>query len=328
MIIGHQKQWQFLKRSTELGKFSHAYLFCGQEKLGKKTLALEFAKLLTGQNIPNPDLILIEPEDSSSAPASAGATAGRRALTESSEVPKERRREGKHEIQISQIRDLIWKLALKPYLAPFKIAIIDQAHLMNSEAQNCFLKTLEEPKDKTILVLITEYPEILFPTILSRCEIIKFYSVPEAEIKNYLINKEVPEKEIQEIIKISQGRPGVAIDLVTDPQQLENQRKKTKELIKILNFGLVARFKYVKELSQNFQEMKEALNIWLSYFRRILLTRLTISPLEKERDFEGFSQYSLLKLKNNLNLIQRTNFLISTTNINSRLALENLMLEL
>ena len=328
MIIGHQKQWQFLKRSTELGKFSHAYLFCGQEKLGKKTLALEFAKLLTGQNIPNPDLILIEPEDSSSAPASAGATAGKKASAESSEVPKERRKEGKHEIQISQIRDLIWKLALKPYLAPFKIAIIDQAHLMNSEAQNCFLKTLEEPKDKTILVLITEYPEILFPTILSRCEIIKFYSVPEAEIKNYLINKEVPEKEIQEIIKISQGRPGVAIDLVTDPQQLENQRKKTKELIKILNFGLVARFKYVKELSQNFQEMKEALNIWLSYFRRILLTRFTISLLEKERGFEGFSQYSLPKLKNNLNLIQRTNFLISTTNINSRLALENLMLEL
>lgn len=314
MIIGHAKQWQFLKRSTELGKFSHAYLFCGQEKLGKKTLALEFAKLLTGQNIPNPDLILIEPEDSSSVPASAGATAGKS--------------EGKHEIQISQIRDLIWKLALKPYLAPFKIAIIDQAHLMNSEAQNCFLKTLEEPKDKTILVLITEYPEILFPTILSRCEIIKFYSVPETEIKNYLINNEIPEKEIQEIIKISQGRPGVAIDLVTDPQKLENQRKKTKELIRILNSGLVARFKYVKELSQNFQEMKEALNIWLSYFRRILLARLTTSLLEKERGFEGFPQYSLPKLKNNLNLIQRTNFLISTTNINSRLALENLMLEL
>lgn len=323
MIIGHAKQWQFLKRSTELGKFSHAYLFCGQEKLGKKTLALEFAKLLTSQTPhqnfgegPNPDLILIEPEEPSFAKASTSA----KATADKSE--------GKHEIQISQIRDLIWKLSLKPYLAPFKIAIIDQAHLMNSEAQNCFLKTLEEPKDKTILVLITEYPEILFSTILSRCEIVKFYSVPETEIKNYLISKEIPEKEIQEIIKISQGRPGVAIDLVTDLQKLENQRQKTKELIRILNSGLVARFKYVKELSQNFQEMKEALSIWLSYFRNILLARLTPSPSEKERGFGGLFQYSSEKLKNNLNLIQSTNFLISTTNINPRLALENLMLEL
>jgi len=304
MIIGHQKQWQFLKRSAELGKISHAYLFCGQENLGKKNLAFEFAKLLTGQNIPNPDLILIEPEG--------------------------------EEIQISQIRDLIWKLSLKPYSAPFKVAIVDQAHSMNSEAQNCFLKTLEEPKDKTILILITEYPEILFPTILSRCEIIKFYPVSETEIKNYLESKETPEKEIQEIIKISQGRPGIAIDFISNPKKLENQRKKLKELIKILNSDLVVRFNYVKDLSQNIQEVKEALNVWLSYFRNILISRLNLKPKQassiqgSEKFKFGFERdnYSFERLKNNLNLLQRTNFLIFKTNINPRLALENLMLEL
>ena len=68
MIIGHQKQWQFLKKSVELGKISHAYLFSGQEKLGKKRIALEFVKLINGRNfdLGHPDLILIKPEKGAS----------------------------------------------------------------------------------------------------------------------------------------------------------------------------------------------------------------------------------------------------------------------
>jgi len=292
MIIGHQKQWQFLKKSLELGKLSHAYLFSGQTQLGKKKLALEFAKLINGENFDfgHPDLILIEPSE------------GR-------------------EIQIVQIRELIQKLSLKPYSAPAKVAIIDQAHLMNSEAQNCFLKTLEEPKGNTILILITEAPETLFPTIRSRCEIIKFYPVKISEIENYLKSQGISKEKSEEIAKLSLGRPGLAIDFLTDPQKLENQKKVIEELIKIASqkASLSLRFQYVRELAQA-PKLREILNIWLNYFRTVLLEQFLENKVKKP-------EYPSSRLKNIIKQIQNTNFLISTTNVNLRLALEILMLQ-
>ena len=294
MIIGHQKQWQFLRKSLELGKLSHAYLFSGETQLGKKNLALEFAKLINGENFDfgHPDLILIEPSS-----------------------------EGR-EIQIVQIRELIQKLSLKPYSAFLKVAMIDQAHLMNSEAQNCFLKTLEEPKGNTILILITEAPKTLFPTIRSRCEIIKFYPVKISEIENYLKNQGISKEKSEEIAKLSLGRPGLAIDFLTNPQKLENQKKVVEELIKISsgNNSLSLRFQYAKDLAMN-PELSEILNIWLSYFRAVLLEQFLPPEVKKP-------EYPFSKLKNIIKQIQNTNFLISTTNVNSRLALEILMLQL
>ncbi|MBZ9571818.1 hypothetical protein KJA15_00565 [Patescibacteria group bacterium] len=305
MILGHQKQWKFLKKSAELERISHSLLFYGEEKLGKKTIALEFIKLLNCQNPQfskrpcqicrscqdiqkrqHTDVLLIEPINK--------------------------------EIQISQIRDLSWKLALKPYSASIKSAIIDKAHFMNREAQSCFLKTLEEPKGKTLLILITEYPEILLPTILSRVQKIKFYPIKRAEIEKYLLTQGVSQKFASKISQLSLGKPGEALDFLLDPKKIENQEKRLKELISVLNSNLVSRFQYAKDLSLKPQNLKEILEIWLRYFRDILFSNID-HPSEK---------YSLKKLKSILKLIQNTIFFLSTTNVNPRLALENLLMEL
>ena len=326
MIVGHQKQWEFLRKSAEMNRISHAYLFFGQSQLGKKTMALEFIKLLFCQRTPhhfsgsssdqtnftksgggcqicrscqdiqkgiNPDLLLIQPQ--------------------------------KREIQISQIRELNWRLSLRPYSAPFKVAIINEAHCMNSEAQSCLLKTLEEPKGKTILILITEYPELLFPTILSRVQKIRFFPVPKSEIEDYLQNQGVSSKEAQKIALFSFGKPGLAIDFLSDPQKLENQNQKIREIEKLSQSDLSFRFQYVKDLISQKQNLKEILDIWLRYFREVLLLALSPQPSALSQPLQD---YSLLKLKNTLQAIERINFLISTTNINSRLAFEILMLQL
>jgi len=296
MIVGHQKQWQFLRKSVEIGRTSHAYLFVGQAQLGKKTLAIEFVEWLFNENIQgkqHPDFIFVEPQ--------------------------------KGEIQISQIREFIRRLSFKPLLSPFKAAIIDQAHCMNQEAQNCLLKTLEEPKGRAILILITEYPEILFPTILSRCEIIKFYPVRKIEIKKYLESQGIPNKEIEELIRSSMGRPGVVIDFISDPRKLENQRKTIKDLIKFSNSELSTRFQYVKDLSQDPQSLRKILDIWLRYFRNVLLATITGQDPSNSLQFNNYSSFRIRKI---LKLIQRINFLIEKTNVNSRLALEILMIEL
>ena len=278
MLIGHQKQWNFLKKITEVNKISHSYLFIGQEKLGKKKVALEWASLLFNENINfkksyNPDLLLVEPD-------------------------------GK-EIKISQIRELIQKLSLKFYSAPFKIAIIDKAHLMNKEAQNALLKTLEEPKGKTILILITEFPEMLFSTILSRVQVVKFYPVKQEEIIKYLKKQEIKDREVEEISKTARGKPGLAIDFFLEPNKLENEKKIIKELINISKASLSIRFQYVKKLAEK-EDVRDILNIWLKYFR----------------------DTDIYKFKNIIKQIQEINFLLSKTNINPKLALEVLILEL
>ncbi len=326
MILGHQKQWQFLKKSVELGKLSHAYLFCGEEGVGKEKLALEFAKLVNCENKDFkirpcqkcrscveiqkgicPDVSLIKPQSK--------------------------------EIQISQIRDLKEKFSLKSYSSLFKVAILDQAHCMGREAQSAFLKLLEEPKGKTIFILLTPFPEMLLPTIISRVQRIRLHSLNFKEIEKYLKEQGVPEIKAQEISLLSGGRPGRAIDLYLDSKKLEKQNRYTKELVKLCSSSLGFRFKWIKNLNYDFSELKEILEIWLRYFRNILLLRINSNFYEHQFDkcernqisgdiYLQLPQYSLLKIKKILKLILSLNFLISSTNINPKLALEILMIEL
>jgi DNA polymerase III delta prime subunit len=236
----HQKQWEFLKRSAKLGRIPHALLFSGSSP-EKKTVALEFIRLINGPDIKegHADLHIIEPGES-------------------------------REIKISQIRELHSKLSLKAYSAQFKSIIIDQAHALNWEAQSSFLKLLEEPKGDTLFILITEYPERLLPTILSRVERLRFHSAfPPC------------------------------------------RQEKVKELLKIRSSDLAQRFQYAKKLSEDPAILKETLEDWLRYFRSVLLS--------------DANRPEVVKI---VKTIQTIHYLISTTNVNSKLALEVLMLEL
>ncbi len=286
-IIGHQKQFAFLKRSTELGKAAHAYLFSGQEKLGKKTLAIEWASLITGQPFRehHPDFVLVEAKD--------------------------------NKIQISQIRDLIWRLSLKPAVLSSKIAIIDNAHLMGIDAQHALLKTLEEPKGDSMLILITDRPESLFPTIRSRCETVKFYPVQKTEILNYLKQQNIYSEKAEEIAVLSRGRPGEAIKFALNPNRLKERKRITEELDKISASLLYRKFQYAQELSQK-ENLIEVLEIWLSFLRTKLI----------EEANEVGIQLSSSRTKEKLNLLQELYSLLLTRNINPKLALENLFIKI
>lgn len=303
MILGHQKQWEFLKKSFKHGRISHAYLFYGQQQLGKKTLALKFAKLLNCkadfEDRPcnscevceeiderrHPDLSVIEPDGG--------------------------------EIKIGQVRDLTERLSKKPYQGPYKIAIIDQAHLLNHEAESALLKTVEEPKGKTILLLITSQKDNLVPTLISRTQSIEFYPVSRDKIKEFL-EDEVSEGKAEKIAGVSLGRPGLAKDLVNSKnfEQYQEKLKKLKELVKS-NYG--KRLDYAEELSKS-DDLNYTLDLWLSQLRRVLLEQVTGGNNE--------FNYSLDKVKEVLQEIQKVKDLISNTNVKKRLALETLMIKL
>lgn len=291
MIIGHKKQWQYLLRTKESGRISHAYLFTGQEKLGKKKMALEWVSLLFKEDVSkgsHPDLTLIEPQEK--------------------------------EIQIGQIKQLIWNLSLKPYSAPIKVGLIDSAHLMNEAAQSSLLKTLEEPRGETLLLLISEEPKHLLPTIISRVQTVKFYPVAAKEINGYLTGKGFSDEESKELSRISFGSPGLALDYAENSQRLDDFKKRIKEFGDISKSDLALRFQYAKDLAEDPQNIKDTLDAWMSYLRDALLSKV--------RKGEEVGSYSVSKLKTILKLSQDIKRLIFNTNVNPRLALEKLMLEI
>jgi DNA polymerase-3 subunit delta' len=299
MIAGLQKQWQVLRNMAEAGKIPHALLFSGPEKTGKKTLALEFAKFIfcreTAKGLApccacrscsdvdnkiHPDLSLVLPEEGS--------------------------------IKIAQIRDLTWRLSLKPYSAKIKVGIIDDAHLIQFDAQNSLLKTLEEPKGDTLLILVTSNPQMLLRTISSRVQTSKFSLAGQGDIEKFLLGLGADEKKAGEIAGLSSGRPGLAMDFFKDPEKLAVRRSAMEEIKSVIKAGIPQRFNYAKKIADSPETINEILGLWEDYFRKIVISDPKVGV-------------GLLK---SVKSLEETAYLIKTTNVNQKLALENLMLNL
>lgn len=286
-IIGHQKIWQFLKKSAEDESLSHAYLFWGEEHLGKKTLALEFIKFLNKSKNFDPDLIFISGE----------------------EKP----------ISISKIREIQYFLSETSFLDAYKSVLIDHAERMTKEAQSSLLKTLEEPKGKTLLILVTPFPNLLIKTITSRCQKIYFSPVPSEILREFLENHpsslNLSPQEKEELISSFRGRPGKLINFLSQPEKLEKEKEILKEILSFSKKDLFSQFEYLRSLENKNINSLEIIKILIEYFRGLLI---------------GKSQgnYSLKKLKEILEFLNEIYFLISFTNINEKLALEMLILKL
>ncbi len=138
----HQKQWDFLQRKFEQDRLSHAYVISGGEGIGKKAFVNQFLRHIQCQF---PDVLEVKCK------------------------------EGKDEIEISQVRDIQAFLRYAPYHGGFKAVVVEGSESMNLEAQHCFLKTLEEPSGKAIIFLVSQKPEMMLPTILSRCQHIPLF---------------------------------------------------------------------------------------------------------------------------------------------------------
>lgn len=170
-IIGNNEVKAYLETSFENNSILHSYLFLGTEGIGKRQIALEFARALlcleggkigctcksclcfNGQN--HPDFVLVEPEGGL--------------------------------IKIDMIRNIIKKSAEKPILSGRKVYIINDFETANLPAQNCLLKTLEEPPKDVVLILISSNDNLIVNTIKSRCMTVKFKNISNDELKEYAI---------------------------------------------------------------------------------------------------------------------------------------------
>ena len=219
------------------------------------------------------------------------------------------------EIKIEEIRQLQERLSFKPYCHQFKIGIIDDAHLMKKEAQNAFLKTLEEPKGDSILILITPFPFMLLDTIRSRLEEIKFSLVSREDIEEHLLSLGVSLKKAKEIAAISSGQIGKAVDFFNNPEKVEVFNQAVKDIEFLSRAEYYQRFNYAKEMSE-LENIDEIIDIWERVFRRKMI-------------FEAMNnKNSLERTKEIIKNIERSRYLINSTNVSKKLVLENLFLKL
>src|SRR3989338_9980465 len=194
-IFGHKQQLDLLGSAISKKRLAHGYLFTGPEGVGKFTVAKKFAQAL---------LCLENSACDACGQCKSIALANNADLTIIDLKSKA--------IKIEDIRELIYKLSLKPYMAAFKVAIINDAQNLTMEAANALLKNLEEPKGGTVIVLVTSNSKALPSTIVSRLQKINFGLVRESEYQPLQVQKS------ETVRLLGLGKPGLIKRLTEDKE--------------------------------------------------------------------------------------------------------------
>lgn len=219
-IIGQQRALDILRGCIARDRIPHALLFAGDEGIGKRLTAVNFAKALNCLKEQGDDLFAINEEPSVSSNLddidNCGVCASCRKIDKGNHpdvIMIAPEGEG-GQITVSVIRELEQSLSYKPFEGKWKIAIIDNADMLNKSAANAFLQTLEEPSPESMLILISSRPDMLLPTIRSRCQRINFTPLP-IETMSALIEEKAGENNKEQSLllsRLSGGRLGFALN--------------------------------------------------------------------------------------------------------------------
>ncbi|MDP3057072.1 MAG: DNA polymerase III subunit [bacterium] len=324
-VAGHENAKKLLSAALRNKKIAHSYLFIGVENLGKFLLAKEFAKNLSCQNgtFGNacgvcPRCLTIENETDPDVLF----------INSSKNKILDKDGEEKKSISIDEIRVLEHHLSLFPYNSKYKIAIINEAHKFTVEAVNAFLKTLEEPKGNSIIILVADDSKFLLKTLISRTQVIRFWPLKDETIENFLVSRKAPVQKAKTISAISSGKPGLAIEFLKNEQKIEDHYKKEEIFWNFFASNLSEKIIFLENLSKNEEKgenISDVLRFWLLCLRKKILEKyLSGGVANGAMQTEGGLKKTV-DFINNLVIILN---LINSSNINKRLALEILALEI
>ncbi|MEM7802724.1 MAG: DNA polymerase III subunit delta', partial [Chloroflexota bacterium] len=263
-IVGHDWAVAQLQSAIANKRTGHAYLITGPQRVGRTTLATAFAQALNCtnevlQNRPcrqcrsckliangrHPDLRIVKPEVS-----------GR----------------GNAVLKIDQIRQLQRDLNLAAIEGPFKIAILTDFQTANPAAANAFLKTLEEPPNRVVLILTASEADSLLPTINSRCHTLNLRPVPTQTVLDYLQKAFQMQPDMATpLAHLANGRIGWAIEAAENQHLVESHQEMIKSLIEIMGEDRVGRFAVAEKVAKQPDQLQPLIQTWLSWWRDALI---------------------------------------------------------
>ena len=207
-VAGQRVIVESLKNAIKNDMTANGYIFSGSKGCGKKLMAFIFAAALNCTGA-----VSDKPCGSCSSCIRTGS---------GNHPNVEVVRPTGQSIKIKQIRQIISDASKKPFESGFKIIIIENAEKMTHDAQDAFLKTLEEPPENTVFILLAENHDLLLPTIVSRCQIYQFKPVDMKEMKDYIEEKyDYPSEEVEAAVRYSKGVIGKALDFLKDKESLK-----------------------------------------------------------------------------------------------------------
>ena len=253
-IIGHERQKSILRRALSGGRLAHAYLFAGPEGVGKRLMALALARALF---CPNGD--------------GCGECAACRKLEHRNHPDLHVLEPDGNSIKIEQIRTLQHDLSLRPFEASCKVCLIEAADLMTTAAANALLKTLEEPRGDTLLILLSSHPQRLLETIRSRCQLLQFTRQPQELIRATLQTQlGVDDAEAHVLAALAEGSFKKAFG--KDRQlYLEERRTLLKTLTALSAGSILPTLEFAEQLASDKATLPDILEIFQAFYRDVLL---------------------------------------------------------
>ncbi len=316
---GHKQVLRMLRNAITQGRVAHAYLFTGPSGVGKETIALSFARALL-----------------CSSPADGDACGVCRACRQvrSCNHP-DFYTEGPDgaSIKIEQIRDIQRRVPYRSYQGGRKLFLIRQAETMTDQAANCLLKTLEEPPPDTVFILITARPQLLPPTIISRCQQVLFKNIPLPELIEGLVRLHgMLEEDALLPAALSGGSMGKAL-AYTSGSYLERRRAVYNLLRALGEAGPCESLEMAEKAAESRESACFTLEVLSCWYRDLLVYRETgeagllfnhdHTALIKSES-ERFETTTLLEIIESIESAKGK----AETNINTRLILEVLFLKL
>ena len=264
-VIGHTDVIAYLQKGVQENKVSHAYIFSGEKGSGKQLLAQIFASTLQcekhsinpcgtckscmqveGGN--QPDIIYVTHEKAS--------------------------------IGVDDIRTQVnADVAIKPYSSPYKIYIIPDGEKMTEQAQNALLKTIEEPPEYAVFLLLTDNINAFLPTVLSRCVTLQLKPVAPKLIKRFLMEqRQIPDYLAELSASFSQGNVGKAIRYASSEEFIEIKKDTIHVLTHVDEMKSYEIMQFVKSMAERKQNIEDYLDLMLLWYRDVLMFKVTQDP--------------------------------------------------
>lgn len=329
-ITGQNKIVSLLQRSLEQGSLAHAYLFVGPPHVGKMTLAINLAQAVNCDGAERPCGECVPCRKIASGKHADVQIAGITQQANSDE-------KSKTEISIDQVRAIQHSSNLPPFEGKYRVYIIDGAEQLSIEAANCLLKTLEEPPERVIFILLTINDRDRLPaTVVSRCQRLQLFPLAVAEVVTALVERWGIEQQKAELLaRLSHGCLGWAVTAASDATVLEQRRNLITRLLEVVQTG-DERFVYAGQLALQFGRNRDSvyhvLSLWLDWWRDALLVKTGNNEAVTNTDFlptlsEMAQRYSLPQIRSVIGGIQDVEKQLRQ-NANAQLALEVMMLNI
>ena len=260
---GQSAHIEKLRTSFAAAENVHAYMLCGPRGTGKKSIArlCAMTALCRGEG---------------AKPCGACGPC-RRVLSDTHpDVHTVLPEKGKQTIGVNVLRDVLAEVGVKSFEASAKVLVFPEAERMTPAAQNCLLKTLEEPPQDTVFFLITEQPGSLLPTIVSRCRVIRFHPLSQEDCEKRLCALGLTQSDAKRRARMAEGCVGKALEI--DEERLALMEKLTQDVFSVHRAGDV--LAVVNLYKDDKERQKMVMDLLESAVRDILLAQAGSSSLE------------------------------------------------